>query len=263
MQRIEEQRVSANRKRKSSLALRLSPALIAAAAGGAVLYGDAAPAQAGAEDLCNFKIGAVSVWFGTEPPVNLQNAGQPLWDWAINNNQITGPAADRTVDISAQADNRRIGTLTTDADGIGRSESGSKYIRGAAPKQPGVQRFFEGKMRDTALVALLDRATNRTHIHEVLCECLYNARVPRWMKTQPEAAPTPTPTPVPENPTPAPTPKEICAPAQVPLPCSTKEMLFEPNKSDTTEVGRSRLGNMDLIMSLPNSAASNLSIYKK
>lgn len=262
MQRIEEQRLSVNRKRKSSFALRLSPALIAAAAGGAVLYGDAAPAQAGTEDLCNFKIGAVSVWFGTEPPVNLQNAGQPLWDWAINNHQITGPAADRTVDISAQADNRRIGTLTTDADGIGRSESGSKYIRGAAPKQPRVQRFFEGKMRDTALVNLYDRATNRTHTHEVLCECVYNARVPRWMKAQPEVIPTPEPTPAPTEPTP--TPKEVCAPAQVPLPCSAKEMLFEPVRSDTQEeIGRSRLGNVDLIMSLPRSVASNLVFNKK
>jgi len=257
-------------------AKRTLPVGLAIAAGAAVLTGSPRPAESSPLEMtfqgdtslnsaigeeCSFKIGAVSVWLKSEPPADLKNAGNPLWQWALDNNQLGGPAGDRTIDISAQANDRAIGTMTTDYEGIARADSGSKLIRANAPKQIGVQRYFEGVMRDTALVKLLDKATNRTHIHEVLCGCIYNARVPRWMNANTPPTPTPAETQIPaEVPAaPTPTPAEVCPPAFVQLPCNTKDSLFNPNKVDAEpEVGRSTLGEEVLVMTMPARLRANI-----
>lgn len=262
------------------VARRALPVGVAVAAGAAtMLTGAPRPAESsplemtsqaglsvssGSGEECSFKIGAVSVWLKSEPPADLQNAGNPLWEWTISNNQLGGPAGQRILDISAEANNRVIGTMITDDEGVGITEGGSTLIRAEAPKQLGVKRFFKGEWRDTALVKIFDRATNRTHVHEALCDCTYNARVPRWMKAQitPTVEPTATPAltqEVPATPTPSPTPGEVCSPVHVQLPCRTKESLFNPNQLDSqAEIGRSRLGNIDFVMLAPDNVRANL-----
>lgn len=228
---------------------------------------DASTSSASGPDpeKCSFKVSVYSVWLRSEPPLNLQLTKSELKKWAIENNQIAGPAPDRIMDLSIDATGRRFGVVTTDKDGIGLTEAGRSIILTEAPIQKGVDRFFKGRWWKTALVDVFDRVTTRKQVEEVLCDCLTNIGIPRWNKNAtPEPTVTPTATQEPAAPTltPTPTSSEVCAPIQAPIPCRTRKSLLNPIEEDPggedVEVGRLDFNGRVYSLGIPSSVNQNL-----
>ncbi len=214
-------------------------------------------------ETCWFKFKGFSVFLKSEPPKDIQQNHIELTRWAIENNQIRGPAPDRSMDVSINRTGDFLATITTDADGIGLTKDGRSILKADAPIEKGVERFFNGKWWKMALVNVYDKTTDRTHAFLMYCYCLNNQGVPRWNKdATPTLAPTSTleSTPQPTQ-TPIPKPTNICPPVQVQIPCRTKEALLNPVQEDIgeeVEVGRVVLNDQSFSFMMPRKVYKNL-----